>query len=547
MTENKEQQNISYEELMDDMQSRFGRMLENYEYNGYEYATKFDALEDLVCDLVDDGSDEQERLAQEASDKVLRDFSRMLPDTEVGGQSGGSRLSSGAVPDISVDNLPILTSPLAPGIVTRGYLCNSSPNSPIPVTPDVTPEIKHGGFDGGALNCFFGTWNEDAFVTLVGHCESVKSRVSMTRQCNPDDKSEPEILTLAGRCVVVHSGGSRIGQVYYAYHISFEGYDVFIHKDLTPKNDNPQIWVDYRAESILKYGSLYAAQDVLLVFLLLLGFTKVRERPSRIDIQGMIDVPVSAFTKLYLGDHDVGKGRNFTINGKKKAWGKVIETFNTGTENRLELCMYCKRSEIRKKYNDETAAKYDKTIENIGKEWWESDRPVTRIEFRLHREALKAFGVESLEDFHKRERAIVKYLTTDWFRLLEKPKVRGTENDAAIHPLWKRVQNLFFQYFSCAEIPAVKWKKPTLVSVDCNARIKQGLGNLAMAAVAKSGEQRSPSALRNRTCELVHYSKDEVEKYNGRIRRIEVEKGIKFVDQMMVGFDGERVSFHDRR
>ena len=96
MTENKEQQNVSYEELMAGMESRFGRMLENYEYNG-RYAAEFDVLEDLVCNLVDDGSDEQEQLAQVASDKVLRDFSRALPDTEVGGQSGGSRLSSGTV------------------------------------------------------------------------------------------------------------------------------------------------------------------------------------------------------------------------------------------------------------------------------------------------------------------------------------------------------------------------------------------------------------------------------------------------------------------
>jgi hypothetical protein len=369
----------------------------------------------------------------------------------------------------------------------------------------------------------------------------------MTRQSNPDGESESEILTLAGRKIVVNPGGARIGQVYYAYHISFEGYDVFIHRDLTPKNDNPQIWVDYRAESILKYGSLYAAQDVLLDFLSSLGFTKVGERPSRIDIQGMIDVPVREFVKLYLADHDVSKGRKFTINGKKRAWGKVIETFKTGTDNRLELDIYDKKAEVRKKYNDETAAKYDKTIENIGKEWWESDRPVTRVEFRLGREALKAIEVESLKDFRKRERAIVEYLTHKWFRLLAKPKVRGTENEADIHPLWERVKNLFFEYFSGAEVPKVEWQKPTCVSVDCNARIKQGLGNLAIAAVAKSGEQRNPHALRNRTCELIHFSTDDVEKYNRRIRRIEVEKGVKFVEQTMVGFDGQELTFHMRR
>jgi hypothetical protein len=372
----------------------------------------------------------------------------------------------------------------------------------------------------------------------------------MTNQSNSDGKSEPEIFTLAGREIVVHPSGSRIGQVYYAYRLSFEGYDVFIHKDMTPKNDNPQIWVDYRAESVLKYGGLYEAQNVLLDFLSSLGFTKVRERPSRIDIQVMTDVLARKFVSLFLGDHDVGKACRFTIDGKKKACGKVIESFTIGSKERVQLCVYDKREEIRKKYNIETAAKYDKTIENIGLGWWDDvKRAVTRVEFRLGREALKALGVESLEDFRRRERAIVEYLTKKWFRLLEAPKVRGTEDYATIHSDWVRVQKLFFEYFSCAEVPKVEWQKPTRVSVDCNARIKQGLGNLAIAAVAQSGEQQSPHALRNRTCELVHYSKDDVEKYNQRIRRIEVEKGFRFVpqEQTVVGWDGELVTFPLRR
>ena len=530
MTENKEQQNISYEELMDDMQSRFGRMLENYEYNGYEYATKFDALEDLVCDLVDDGSDEQERLAQEASDKVLRDFSRMLPDTEVGGQSGGSRLSSGAVPDISVDNLPILTSPLAPGIVTRGYLCNSSPNPPIPGSHEVTPKIKHGGFDGGAKNSFFGTWNPPDFVTLMGSLETGKTNALSTRQSNPDAKLEPEFITLAGRDVVVYPTGSRIG-VYYEYHIAFEGFDVFIHKDIVPKNDNPQIKVDYRSEAILKYGGLYQAQSVLLDFLSGLGFTKLEEKVSRLDIQVMIDVPVSAFTKLYLGDHDVGKGRNFTINGKKKRWGKLIETFVSGDISRVQLCIYDKRLEIDKKYNAETAFKYDKTKKDIGREWWDDKkRPVTRIEFRLGRDALRALGVDSLEDFRLRERAIVEYLTHEWFRLLEKEKVRGMENEAPIHPLWRRVQNLFKEYFCCGEISEVKWEKPTPVSVDGSRLIKQGIGCFANAAGSIYGIPASQKVLKDRMCGLVGVDDNVFEKCSKKVRTMEIRQGIKFTE-----------------
>jgi hypothetical protein len=321
---------------------------------------------------------------------------------------------------------------------------------------------------------------------------------------------------------------------------------------MTPKNNNPQIWVDYRAESVLKYGSLYGAQDVLLDFLLSLGFTKFEddgERVSRLDIQIMIDVPVMDFVGLYLTGHDVSKGRDFKINGKKKKWGKVIETFETGSKDRLQLCVYDKRAEILKKMNGETAAKYMKTIENIGAEWWNSNRPITRIEFRLSRYALKALGVNSLEDFRRRERAIVEYLTKNWFRLLENPKVRGTENEAAIHHHWERVRALFFQYFSCAEVPKVEWQKPDRLSTDCVALNKQGMGCLDGSAAARYGELKSVEDLRNCIHIIVDRSVNEemLEKHNRRVRRIEVEKGTKFVEQTFVGFDGKEVRFPLRR
>ena len=93
------------------------------------------------------------------------------------------------------------------------------------------------------------------------------------------------------------------------------------------------------------------------------------------------------------------------------------------------------------------------------------------------RDVLREWGINSLEDFRLRERAIVEYLTHKWFRLLKNPKVRGAENDAEIHPIWKRVQSLFFQYFCCAEVLEVKREKPACVSVDSERLENQGGGS----------------------------------------------------------------------
>ena len=506
-----EQKNISYDDLMGGMLDRFAYMLHYEKYNG-KYAAEFTVLEELLADSMTCDSDDHTRQEQEASNQVLVAFSKTLPSGESGGRDAGASAATSHIatvpfstpPSDCSEKLPILTSispDVAPSVVTRGCSCNSSPMSALPCNPESIPKtpekILHGDIDY-VKNSFFGTWNPSDFATFTGQCESAKTSISLVRQSNPGAELEPEITTLAGRDVIVNPSGVRIGKgAYYAHHLTFEGFDVFIHQDEKPKNDNPQIRFDIRAEARLNYGA-YGAQQVLVDFLSQLGFTVESEKLSRLDIQVMIDVPVSAFVKFYLADHDVGGGRNFRINGKKKTWGKQIETLDIGDRKRIHLSIYDKRQEIAKKYNAETAAKYDKTIENIGAAWWHSDHAITRIEFSLGRDSLRAWGVNSLEDFRLRERAIVEYLTHKWFRLLKNPKVRGTENDAEIHPIWKRVQSLFFQYFCCADVPAVKREKPTRVSVDSERLENQGGGCYVNATASRYGKQKSMEDLRHR-------------------------------------------------
>jgi hypothetical protein len=121
MTKSSRQDNqpVTHESLMQDMQDRFAYMLYNDQYNG-KHSTEFGVLEELLCDVIDDGSSEQERLEQEASNTALINYARALS----------------------------------------------------------------------------------------------------TRQSNPDAELEEEIITLAGRDVVVYPFGSRIG-VYYDYHIRY--------------------------------------------------------------------------------------------------------------------------------------------------------------------------------------------------------------------------------------------------------------------------------------------------------------------------------------
>jgi hypothetical protein len=127
----------------------------------------------------------------------------------------------------------------------------------------------------------------------------------------------------------------------------------------------------------------------------------------------------------------------------------------------------------------------------VGDEWINSGRPITRVEFRLGRDALKCFGVNTVKDLQERERAIFDLLTMDWLRILKDPKVRGHENTAELHPIWERVRTLFMTYFSGAEVESVEWQRKDKTSCDPVALKKQALGCLSKAFAAQYGKQNS--------------------------------------------------------
>ena len=114
--DNQTQQPISCADIEQHMQDRYAYMLHNEQYHG-RHTDEHNTLEEFLGDVVDDGSDEHERLEQAASNRVLVDWA--TADAESANAPGGSR-------GVGV------TVPSAPGLVTRGYLCNSSQDFAFP-------------------------------------------------------------------------------------------------------------------------------------------------------------------------------------------------------------------------------------------------------------------------------------------------------------------------------------------------------------------------------------------------------------------------------
>jgi hypothetical protein len=166
-------------------------------------------------------------------------------------------------------------------------------------------------------------------------------------------------------------------------------------------------------------------------------------------------------------------------------------------------------------------------IEQIGVDWINSNKPITRVEFRVGRTALRRFGVNTMSDLFEREQGIVNILTHDWFRFLREPKVRGTENKAEVHPVWERVRSLFFRYFSGSEVKDVKWETPSVVC-DSAALIKQGMGCLMSAVAKQFGEQEHAYQIEDVIRSMFrddqfHY----LQKVNKRVRQTETLTGVR--------------------
>ena len=493
--------------LRERMISRFGYLHYNDQYHG-RHAGEYDLLRELLADEVldDDGSSER---AREGTEQLLQDTAPVaivqgVSQDSIGGR-GASRVAGGSAPQLLTGGIPCTVSSQPP------------PLFPSEVPPE-TLECEYGGYDGGIEVGFDGTWNPLKFPGLIEELEEAKNLA-----CEIQKGPEGIAINLGGEEVLVMPTGGKVGGLLYKYRFLSHGVEFLVHSN-PPKGRQP-VRVRYLAESLIGNNFFVVHEQFVLPFLKRLGLTVHADKPSRIDMQVMIDVPAADFIQLFESGHVVTKLRKGSIDFTN---GRCVtkETLTLGHTSKVQVCIYDKGKELRSQKSNVIKETY--FIERcIGEEWINSGRPITRVEIRLGRDALKCLGVNTVSDLKERERGIVELLTHDWFRILKDPKVRGHENSAAIHPIWERVRNLFYTYFSGAAIENVVWEKDQSVSCDAVALEKQALGCLSKALAVRFGEQSS----RRLTVELgigwVERVQDEMhEKLNVFAENFRIKTGI---------------------
>jgi len=226
------------------------------------------------------------------------------------------------------------------------------------------------------------------------------------------------------------------------------------------------------------------------------------------------------FINLIYKRHVVKKARESVI----YFHSDIPKTYQAGTIDNVQVCCYDKRTEMKTL----PLEKRELTITHgIGRDWWESDQPITRVEFRLGRTVLRCLGANTIEELLEREQGIIDLVTNDWFRLLERPKVDGRGQRAKMHPLWHQVRALFFQFFTGNTIRDVTYRQPEPISCDPTSMLKQASGCIAKAVALQNGKQASSDDITQYVQNFYNIAKEDIlHKANQRVEEMNITKGI---------------------
>ena len=125
------------------------------------------------------------------------------------------------------------------------------------------------------------------------------------------------------------------------------------------------------------------------------------------------------------------------------------DTVTIGSINNVQFSNYDKGRELRaKKSNIVKEALFIRDC--VGDDWYNSGRPITRVEIRLGRDALKSLSMNSVSDLQKSERAVIDLLTTEWLRIH-----RGVSQERL--PIYVGFFSLFTMFVGEAKHYSARW------------------------------------------------------------------------------------------
>ena len=378
-----------------------------------------------------------------------------------------------------------------------------------------------GGYDGGVEIGFHGEWDAQAFAAILDQLEHARKMAESERRCGDEC-----YITLGDRVFLVEPQGCKIG-VYYRYIFTGHGIKFYLHH--APNERIQPVRLRYNHDALVG-RDLFQVHAITLDWLEQIGFHVTKETLSRVDLQVTLQRATADFMNLIAGGHVVRKTRKSDIHMD----GLQTQTFTAGKAT--QICIYDKKQELEDGGDEIKTRLVVKHL--LGLDLPEEDCMVhaplflfdhlTRVEFRLRRSRLREMGIDSIADLKEKELSLVAFMTEEWFRILESPKVRGHENTQQVHELWREVQQLFRHYFPGDDMKRSEINRGRDNGIKCTgeALLQQAKGCLAsfLALTQGSGITEEKTVLI--LTELIRNNSEEITQRAGeRAKEIETTRG----------------------
>ena len=199
--------------IMENMERRFSYLYTDELYNGQD-AGEYEVLETVLFE----SSKEEDDISSKDGEQSVGNFANSTAAECGDGRGGGGG-----------DSRPPAVSPR---LLTGGSPCTKSPNSPLLPGFEV-PEFSHGGYDGGVVVGFDGTWNGTQFFELLEILEAAKEEAG--EACKEGLEGLPLILedveVLVSPKGGLAGGSEAKGGVVYKYRFFCQGVEFLIHSN----------------------------------------------------------------------------------------------------------------------------------------------------------------------------------------------------------------------------------------------------------------------------------------------------------------------------
>jgi hypothetical protein len=255
--------------------------------------------------------------------------------------------------------------------------------------------------------------------------------------------------------LIVRRAGTVTGRgkrgTFYPYRFTWLGADICA-ANFDRKGERANFTVRLGATNLMAAGGdpLKAWEPVAAFFARFFAADLKRVSVSRCDI--FCDLPgvkVSRFFTLFnlglmvrrtrikevegKGVQDDAGSIRISMSGRSKGW----ETLWLGKGGQSSVRFYDKLKELHD-------SKDDFKREQMRVVYWGGHEPkeLTRVEFQLRHESLKARKAGTLDQLGRRIFALSEYLSTKWLVVCEKLDRRHT-NRKVVHPLWEKLRKAF--------------------------------------------------------------------------------------------------------